>query len=130
MDGISAGPWQIYLIVVLALLGTGVTVHGLRLLAQGLGSSSPDSATLLTALRGFRVAVIGLALVGVAGAWQWGEVWLLVLSLGIAGEETVESSVMIWALEQERRRPGAGQRRRRLPPRHLVGSEDGLPTRA
>ncbi len=108
MDGSIDGPWRTDLIAALALLGAGLAVHGLCRLAGGLRSPSSSSATLPTALRGFRVAVIGLALVGVAGAWLWGQVWLLVLSLGIAGEETLESSVMIWALERERHLPNAG----------------------
>jgi hypothetical protein len=126
MDGVFDGSWQVYPMAALALFGAGLALHSLRRLVQGLGSPSPDSATLLTGLRGFRLAVIGLALVGVAGAWWWGEVWLLVLSLGIAGEETLETSMMIWALNQERRRVGMRQQRHHLSTR----VQDSLPASA
>ena len=114
MNGSIGEPWPLYTITVLALLGAGLAVHGLRRLAGGLGGPTSDPASLLIALRGFRMAVIGLALVGVAAAWLWGQVWLLVLSLGIAGEETLESSVMIWAQGRERR-PGTRYQRSRHP---------------
>lgn len=123
------GWWRNVPILVLALLGVGWAGQGVRLFFRGVGSPSPDARTLLSALRGFRLAVIGLALVGVAGAWWWGEVWLLVLSLGIAGEETLETSLMIWALKQEHRSCAHG-RRRPLPRRPSAGIGVGQPTSA
>jgi hypothetical protein len=60
----------------------------------------PDKA--VTAMRGLRIAVIGLAVVGLGAAWAWHLVWLLVLALVIGGEETLESSVHIYALTRGR----------------------------
>lgn len=95
------------LIAVLALLGVGLAVRAI-LEQVGAADAPSRSARLLVGLRGFRLTVIGLALLGVAGGWFWGATWLVVLSLGIAGEETFESSVMIWGLEREQ---GRGLRR-------------------
>ena len=51
-------------------------------------------------MRGFRSTVIGLALLGIAAAWTWQLVWLLVLSLAIGGEETFESSIHAYAIRR------------------------------
>jgi hypothetical protein len=104
------GLWPIVPIAVLTLLGLGLVFEAIY--AQ-IRSVAPWSSTtrLLTWLRGFRLTIIGLALVGVALAWFWGETWLLVLSLGIAGEEIFETSWMISTLEHERRAPISTQSR-------------------
>ena len=47
---------------------------------------------------GFRMSVIGLALVGISAGWTWDVTWLLVLSLVIGGAETLESTVHIFAV--------------------------------
>jgi hypothetical protein len=54
-------------------------------------------------LRGFRVAIGGLALAGIGAAWCWQIGWLLGLSLIIGGEELLESTVVITALRQSAR---------------------------
>ncbi len=96
MDGVvTDGSWRTVPIVLLALLGMGAAERGVRRFFRGVGSPSPDTGNMLSALCGFRLAVTGLALVGVAGAWLWGELWLLALSLGVAREETLETSIMI-----------------------------------
>ncbi len=101
MDGSFEEAWRTGTILILALLGAAAAGRGVGQFFRGVGSQSPDAGTLLAALRGFRLAVIGLALIGGAAAWLWGEIWLLVLSLGIAGEETFETSMMIWALKKD-----------------------------
>src|SRR5262245_28317888 len=100
------GLWPTAPILILATLGLGLVFEAVY--AQ-FSSAAPWSSTtrLLTWLRGFRLTIIGLALVGVALAWFWGETWLLVLSLGIAGEEIFETSWMISTLERDRRRLAA-----------------------
>jgi hypothetical protein len=56
---------------------------------------------LLAGMRGFQLAVLGLALIGVGAAWWTQQLWLLVLALGIAGEESLETSRIITALKRE-----------------------------
>jgi hypothetical protein len=96
------GLWPAVPIALLALFGLGLILEAV---CAQIKSAAPWSSTarLLTWLRGFRLTIIGLALVGIALAWLWGETWLLVLSLGIAGEEIFETSWMISTLEHERR---------------------------
>src|SRR5687768_7696744 len=105
MNGSLFALWPIVPIIALALVGGGMVVEAIH--AQIKSSKVPWSSTtrLLVWIRGFRLTIAGLALVGVALAWWLGEVWLLVLSLGIAGEEIFETSWMISTLERERRTP-------------------------
>ena len=59
--------------------------------------------------RGFRRAIVGLAIAGIAAAWLWQIDWILVLSLVIGGEELLESTLHIQALgmaERTARRSG------------------------
>jgi hypothetical protein len=95
--------WPTLPLVTAALIGAGLIA--LAIIRQ-VTARSPWSQTsrLLTWLRGFRLTIIGLALIGAALALLSGQTWLLVLSLGIAGEEIFETSWMISTLERDRRR--------------------------
>ena len=92
-------PWRGYPATALAL-------YGLALLAQGLWFGASGSSGLLKErealgwLRGFRRAVVGLCLAGIAVAWAWQIPWLFIVSLGILGEELLETSVMIEVLRR------------------------------
>ena len=94
--------WAQWLIGALAVLGDGLLVFGVRRLIAGL-SGPPADKNSLTAMRGFRLAMIGLGLAGVATGLLMDQTWLIILALGIAGEEIFESSLIIWGL---RRAPG------------------------
>ncbi len=95
--------WPTLPLVTAALIGAGLIA--LAVIRQ-VTAHSPWSQTsrLLIWLRGFRMTIIGLALIGTALALLWGQTWLLVLSLSIAGEEIFETSWMISTLERDRRR--------------------------
>ena len=59
-----------------------------------------EPAWNLRFMRGFRMGVIGLALIATGAAWIWQLGWLLVLALVIGGEETLESSIDAWAVRR------------------------------
>lgn len=96
---IADAPWRGYPAAALAL-------SGLVLLARGLWFGFPGSVGLLKErealgwLRGFRLAVVGLCLAGIGVAWAGQILWLFVVSLGVLGEELLETSVMIEALKR------------------------------
>ena len=46
--------------------------------------------------------MIGLALAGSGAGWLLDQTWLIVLSLAIGGQETLESSIMHFALTRGR----------------------------
>jgi hypothetical protein len=100
----SFGLWPALPIALLVVLGLGLVVEAIDAQIKAAGVPWSTSARLLTWLRGFRLAIIGLALVGIALAWLWGETWLLVLSICIAGEETFETTWMISTLKRDRRK--------------------------
>jgi hypothetical protein len=95
--------------MLLTLIGLGLVFDAIYAQLKSTGIPWSSTARLLTWLRGFRLTIVGLALVGIALSWLWGETWLLVLSLGIAGEEIFETSWMISTLERERRAPISNQ---------------------
>ncbi len=102
-------PWRAYPAAALALLG-------IALIGRGLWFGSADSSGLLrqgrdavTWIRCFQVAVVGLALVGVAAAWVYRQPWLLVVALGIVGEELLETSRILTALKRNPSRPLTGR---------------------
>jgi hypothetical protein len=99
------GLWPNIPIGLLALTGLGLIFEAVYAQIRSAGTPWSSTTRLLTWLRGFRLTIIGLALVGIALAWLWDETWLLVLSLSIAGEEIFETSWMISTLEHERRSP-------------------------
>lgn len=100
---------------------TALALSGLVLLARGLWFGFAGSKGLLKereALgwpRGFRLAVVGLCLFGIAVAWAWQLLWLFVVSLGILGEELLETSVMIEVLKRAPVRRGASRTARNGP---------------
>jgi len=96
--------WRVYPISALIALGIGLALWGLLMVLNGLrGALRGDSGKLLPWIQGFRLSIIGLALVGLGAAWAWHLTWLLVLTLAIGGEETLESSIVIFALRRGRR---------------------------
>ncbi len=54
---------------------------------------------------------MGLYLGGIAVAWAWQIPWLFIVSLGILGEELLETSVMIEVLRRAPAPRGHGPRR-------------------
>jgi hypothetical protein len=75
-----------------ALWGAKRGLHGLR------GAVRGDATQLVPFMEGFRATILGLALAGISAAWVWHVLWLLVVSLAIAGGETLETSLILFAL--------------------------------
>lgn len=108
LHALAAAPWRVYPAAVLIALGAAVALRGLRGLCQPLRGP----IVLLAWVRGFRLAVIGLALAGIGAAWLWRQPWILAIALGVGGEEFVESSNAIAALTRRRDAGAVGARPR------------------
>jgi hypothetical protein len=99
LTNIVNAEWRAYPAAALAL-------YGLALLANGLWFGFRGSDGLLRErealgwMRGFRLAVVGLCVVGIAVAWVWQVLWLFVAAVGIMGEELLETSVIIEVLKR------------------------------
>lgn len=97
-DAIVDWEWRWLPSLAMALAGLALAVYGWRI---GRGwARHHDPAVTLRFLAGFRLAVIGLALVGVGVAWTWQLGWMLILALAIGGEETLESSIHYYAVNR------------------------------
>ena len=90
--------WQTVIQLALIVVGALIGARGLVQEWNGLRRPISDPAKVLTFLMGFRMSVIGLALLGIGAGWMSGITWLLVLSLAIGGVETLESTVHIFAV--------------------------------
>jgi hypothetical protein len=103
MEAIVELSWRIYPACALVATGAALVAYGLAVQYRGIVKPIRDPDKNLTWMRGFRLAVIGLAVAGIAAAWAWQSMFLLVLALLIGGGETLESSLDIFALRRGRR---------------------------
>ena len=90
--------WQTIASLALIALGAPILIAGLRREWDGLRRPLRDPTKVLTWVHGFRLSMIGLALAGSGAGWLFDQTWLIVLSLAIGWEETLESSIMNFAL--------------------------------
>jgi hypothetical protein len=99
VTNIVGASWRAYPAAALA-------VTGLVLLGKGLWFGFDGSRGLLRDrdalgwMRGFRLAVVGLCLAGIAVAWVGQVLWLFVAAAAIMGEELLETSVIIETLKR------------------------------
>jgi hypothetical protein len=100
MDALVELSWRAYPAVALLVAGLGLMARGVRDMTSGLRRPYRPA----TYMAGFRAGVVGLAVAGIAGAWVWQQLWLLVLALAIGGEELLESSIALYALREGERR--------------------------
>lgn len=103
MDGVPHWDWGNAAAVVLMALGVLTAVRGVQRCRAAFPRPRAASMQPLGWMRGFRLTMIGLAIAGVGAAWLWDLGWLLLLSLAIGGEETLESSIAIHALRGQQR---------------------------
>jgi hypothetical protein len=96
---ISEAPWRMYPAAALSLCGLTLLARGLWFGFTGT-RGLPREWDALRWMRGFRLAVVGLCLVGLGIAWAGQVFWLFVVSVGILGEELLETSVIIEVLKR------------------------------
>jgi hypothetical protein len=94
MEQLIELPWRVYPATAVALLGFVLFVRGLELGLDGIRRPIRDPQKNLTWM---------LGLVAAAAAWGFEQLWLLLLALAIGGEETLESSICIFALRRGQR---------------------------
>lgn len=91
--------WRLYLALPLMALGVVIATCGAKRGRPALVSAvGGDPSHLVTLMHGFRNTIIGLALVGIGAAWVWHLTWLFIVSLATACGETLETSLIIYAL--------------------------------
>jgi hypothetical protein len=107
-------PWHVVGASTLIALGLWLAARGVR--RCYLAFPCPRASMQpLGWMRGFRLTLVGLAVVGIGAAWLSQMPWLLALSLAIGGEEALESSIAIHALRGQEQRETM-QRTQSAPP--------------
>src|SRR5262245_4311492 len=121
--------WRAYPAAVLLVAGVAHASWSVyRAVARSRRLRDPSRA--LAIMLGFRAAIIGFALAAFGAAWWWQIGWLFGLALVIAGEELLESTVVISALKHAGDPvprwfplpPGEGQGEGMKHPHHLIPS--------
>ncbi|MEX0682204.1 MAG: hypothetical protein WD904_01235 [Dehalococcoidia bacterium] len=90
--------WQTVAQIALMLAGVPLAVRGLWREWDAILRPIGDPEKVLKFFRGFRMSIIGLSLIGLGAGWLWDQTWLIVLSAAIGFEETIESSIDIFAM--------------------------------
>src|SRR5215211_6714824 len=96
MNALFELSWRVYPASVLLAVGGLLVVAGLRRMWQPFHGPI-DTLAWMT---GFRLGVVGLALVGIGLAWLWQQVWILAIALGVGGEELLESSSYVAVMKR------------------------------
>jgi hypothetical protein len=102
MDALLELSWRLYPALALALGGAWLIVRALRSFGRSRRYAQDPERALLVA-RSFRIGILGLCACVFAAAWIWQVGWLAVVALIVLGEEMLETSVMVAALEDGRR---------------------------
>jgi hypothetical protein len=103
--------------VALFTAGSAMVYRGAGAWIQGGRETGGPIDKIIGMVSGFRAAIIGLALIGI-GLWLLtGQLWILVLSVAVAGEEILETSFILYAMRSDPRvksRHRAASRSRRI----------------
>lgn len=100
MDAIFDASWRTYPATALMAVGAALVFAAGRAALEAGRLSAWDAGKGLAFMRAFRVAIVGLALLALGGAWAWQLLWLGVLAAVIGGGELFESSLDIAALRR------------------------------
>ena len=110
MAEVLAWSGRVYPATILALLGAGLVVLGIRSLRSAGRQRRSWPEWALTYLYVFRASVVGVCLVGAGLAWLAQAPWLLAAAVCIALGEFLESSYYIVVLHWGDRRSRQAQR--------------------
>jgi hypothetical protein len=103
MHEIADLSWRAYPASVLIALGAGMFFYGAEMLVNAVRISIWKLDRPIVWVRGFRSAIVGLAIVALGAAWLSQQLWVLLLALAIGGEELLETSVILFALRRGQR---------------------------
>ncbi len=103
MDAIVDLSWRAYPGGALMALGMMLAIYGFGRLAAWRNVSAFDGSKALVFVSGLRAVLVGSAIAGVGGAWVWQQLWVLLTSIAIGGEELLETSFVLYVLRRGRR---------------------------
>jgi hypothetical protein len=100
MEAIWDLSWRLYPGAALLFVGLALAARGDFLLVRGARMPVGTPRKNLTWIRGFRLALFGGSLAAVAAGWIWQIPALAVAGLAIGFEETLETSIVAYALKK------------------------------
>lgn len=119
MDTIIDLSWRAYPACIIALAGAWLALAGVQREFESRRRAWRDPQKPIALVAGFRLLLIGVPLIAIAAAWMWQITWLFWLAAIIAGEETLETSLVLHGLREGERLKAQQQARaaRRAVPR-------------
>ena len=103
MDAFVEASWRVFPATAIMAAGLLLATYGWRTLVRGLRISAWDPHRSIVGVSGLRAVLIGTAIAGLGASWLWQQLWLLLLSLAIGGEELLETTFILYVLRWGRR---------------------------
>ena len=103
IDVITELSWRMYPALVIMIVGVATLAYGLRKLSYSVVRARHDPDEMQGFMVGFRIAVIGITMLGFGVSWNWNVTWLFVLALVFGAEEVVESSTHLAIIRRGKR---------------------------
>jgi hypothetical protein len=116
MDSLADFTYRIYPAAAMLTIGAVMAFFGLRRDIAGLRAPFSDRNKTLKMMTGFRMAIVGVALVLFGAAWIAQITWLMWLAAIIGLGELLESSLMISGMRMGQQLQDDQQRRRHQHP--------------
>jgi hypothetical protein len=115
VDAFFEWPWRFYPATAIALAGLLLVVRGARRQAAARRYSESTMSKPIYMMVGFRMLLLGAPLVLAALGWVFQQEWLFWIGIIVAGEETLETSMLLAALHEGERALALAARRRSRP---------------
>ena len=112
MDAFFEWPWRFYPAAALALAGLLLAVRGARRQAVARRYSESTMSKPIYMMSGFRMLLLGIPLIIASAGWTFQQQWLFWIGVIVAGEETLETSMLLAALHEGERAQALAARRR------------------
>ena len=112
MDELLAWPWRFYPAAALAIAGVMLTIGGFRRQARSRRLPAATMDKPIAMMRGFRLILLGVPLIAIAAGWVFQQAWLFWIGVVVAGEETLETTMLLAALRDGERAQALAARRR------------------
>lgn len=104
LDAIWSHPWRSHPAALVSMYGLWLIVRGIRRELPGIRLPVSDPHKGVAMARALRSVLVGSALAGIGIAWAWNHAYVFGLCCIIGGEEALETSVVIAALEEADRK--------------------------
>ena len=103
MEQFFEWPWRFYPAAVIGIAGIMLAVKGIRRQVESRRLRATTMAKPIHLVAGFRLFLLGAPLTVAALGWALQQEWLFWIGVIIAGEETLETTLLLSALHEGER---------------------------